>query len=119
MTEDEISYIQGLGILDEKEKIILFDSQMDIKTSGNFISDKRLASYWIDKRDKRKNEVNFVYYKDIDTITYKDLSKSLTYASFLEAVKKDGKKMKVYVGGDNNAIRYFYKVANRELKKNF
>ncbi len=119
LSKDEIAYVQSLGILGEDEKIILFNSQLDTETSGNFISDKRLASYWIDKRDNSKTKVSYVYYEDIDTIVFKNLYKSLTYASFLEVVKKSGGKMRIYVDGDSSVVWHFYNVANRERNKNF
>ncbi|MCZ8023554.1 MAG: hypothetical protein O9294_17455, partial [Cytophagales bacterium] len=55
LSQADRDYIKGLGLLDDNENIILFDGQSDFKTSGNFFSDKRIASYWIDKRDKSKS----------------------------------------------------------------
>lgn len=86
ISKDDIEFIKGLGILDDNEKLILFDKQSDIRTSGNFFSDKRIASYWIDKRDQTKTSIDFGLYPEIDTILTKDLSKALTYASYLEVV---------------------------------
>lgn len=47
-------FIKSLGVLDDKENIILFDSQgggfNGLKTSGNFFTDRRIASYWIDTK---------------------------------------------------------------------
>jgi hypothetical protein len=62
-TSDDLSkqdkeFIKKLGILDDQENIILFDSQGGgfnaLKTSGNFFTDRRIASYWIDSRDTTK-----------------------------------------------------------------
>jgi hypothetical protein len=59
LSKQDKEYIKGLGILDDEERIILFDSQgggfNGRKTSGNFFTDKRIASYWIDKRDTTKS----------------------------------------------------------------
>ena len=88
LTQTDLNYIEKIGLKNEDEKIILFDSQMDNETSGNLITDKRLASYWIDK-DKNINKLNFAYYNEIDTLITKDLSKSLTYASFVKVIKND------------------------------
>jgi hypothetical protein len=84
LSEADRDYIKGLGLLDDNEHVILFDSQSDLRTSGNFFSDKRIASYWIDKRDKAKSSFDFGLYSKIDTILTKDLSRALTYASYLE-----------------------------------
>lgn len=108
LSQADRDYINGLGLLDDSEQIILFDGQSDFKTSGNFFSDKRIASYWIDKRDKTKSSVNFALYSEIDTILTKDLSRALTYASYMEVVKHDGKTFKVYVDGDSTEVRTFF-----------
>jgi hypothetical protein len=43
-------YLTGLGLLEANEQIILFNSQgtglEPIRQSGNFFTDKRIASYW-------------------------------------------------------------------------
>ena len=75
LTQSDLNYLEKIGLKNEDEKIILFDSQIDNETSGNLITDKRLASYWIDK-DKNINKLNFAYYNEIDTLITKDLSKS-------------------------------------------
>ena len=109
-------YIKGLGLLDDNETIILFDQQSDFKTSGNFFTDKRLASYWIDKRDKTKSSADFSLYSDIDTILTKDLTRSLTYSSYLEVVMHDGGTFKVYVDGDSTEVRTFFDRAISEWR---
>lgn len=109
-------YIKGLGLLDDNETIILFDGQSDLKTSGNFFTDKRIASYWIDKRDKTKSSSDYGFYSDIDTILTKDLNRSLTYASYLEVVMHDGKIFKVYVDGDSTEVWAFFDRAISEWR---
>jgi hypothetical protein len=116
LSQADRDYIKGLGLLDDNENIILFDGQSDFKTSGNFFSDKRIASYWIDKRDKSKSSVDFGLYSEIDTILTKDLSRALTYASYMEVVKHDGKTFKVYVDGDSTEIRTFFEQAISEWR---
>jgi hypothetical protein len=108
LSQTDRDYIKRLGLLGDNENIILFDGQSDFKTSGNFFSDKRIASYWIDKRNRTKSSVDFGLYSEIDTILTKDLSRALTYASYLEVVKHDGKTFKVYVDGDSTEVRTFF-----------
>ncbi|RAV99964.1 hypothetical protein DQQ10_15485 [Pseudochryseolinea flava] len=112
----DMKYIKGLGLLDDDETLILFDGQSDFKTSGNFFTDKRIASYWIDKRDETKSSRDFGLYSDIDTILTKDLSRSLTYASYLEVVMHDGRTFKVYVDGDSIEVRRFFNRAISEWR---
>lgn len=109
-------YIKELGLLDDNETIILFDGQSDFKTSGNFFTDKRIASYWIDKRDNNKSSIDFGLYSDIDTILTKDLSRSLSYASYMEVVKHDGETFKVYVDGDSTEVHAFFDRAISEWR---
>ncbi|HYI76887.1 MAG TPA: hypothetical protein VEW65_04655 [Chryseolinea sp.] len=116
LSQADRDHIKGLGLLDEGENIILFDRQSDFKTSGNFITDQRLASYWIDKRDETQTSVDFGLYSEIDTILTKDLSRALTYASYLEVVKNDGKIFKVYVDGDSTEVRTFFDRAISEWR---
>ncbi|MEI7979983.1 MAG: hypothetical protein WCI53_14130, partial [Bacteroidota bacterium] len=98
LSSEDLKYIRSLGILDEGEKILLFDSQGALggkRTSGNFITEKRLATYWIDDHDIKLNVVESAFYPDIDTIITKDQSKSATYASYLEVRTKDKRNFQV------------------------
>jgi hypothetical protein len=116
LSTSQLNYIKSLGLLDE-EKIILFDTQADLKTSGNFFTDKRLASYWIDKRDSSKNSIQSAFYAEIDSIKTKDLTKSLTYASFLKITKHDGTNFHVYIDGDSAEVWTFFNRAITTWKK--
>ena len=116
LTQTDLNYIEKIGLKNEDEKIILFDSQLDNETSGNLITDKRLASYWIDK-EKNINKINFAYYSEIDTLLTKDLSKSLTYASFVKVIKNDKTEFKVYVDDNGKNTKYFFEKAMIEWKK--
>ena len=111
LSVSDIKYIKGLHILQDNETIMLFDTQADLKTSGNFFTDKRLASYWIDKRDSTKNSVRFAFYTEIDSLQTTDLTKSLTYASFLNISKHDGTSFKVYIDGDSTEVWKFFNLA--------
>ena len=102
--------------MDKDEQIILFASQSDNKTSGNFITNKRLASYWIDERIEDSN-INSAFYHEIDTILIKDLSSSWTYSSFLKVIKKDSTEFKIYVDDDSKKINQFFKKAVLEWEK--
>jgi hypothetical protein len=111
LTESDLKYIRSLGLIDENENILKFSSSMNIKTSGNFITDKRLASYWIDK-DDNKSYKDFAFYSDIVKIDSVDKTNALTYASYLEITKRDSSRFKVYIDGDKDKYRSFIKIAN-------
>jgi hypothetical protein len=118
LSTDEKKFIKQLGILDDGEQIILFDSQAgelfnSTETSGNFFTDRRIASYWIDGRDEAKSHVEFAFYHEVDTIWRYPKYGSLTLASYLEVHRKNGTKFKVYVDGDSGKTWYFF---NRALE---
>lgn len=121
LTQEDFKYIKSLGILDEEEEILLFDSQGGLggkRNSGNFITKKRLATYWIDEHDIQNNVVESAFYTEIDTIITKDLSKSATYASFLEIRTKDTRNFRVNVDGEKAELEKFFNLANELWRKN-
>ena len=121
LTQDDLKYIKSLGILDEGEEILLFDSQGGLggkRNSGNFITKKRLATYWIDEHDIQNNVVESAFYPEIDTVITKDLSKSATYASYLEIRTKDTRNFRVNVDGEKEELEKFFNLANELWRKN-
>ncbi|HOY48121.1 MAG TPA: hypothetical protein PL185_12655 [Flavobacteriales bacterium] len=121
LTAEDIRYIHDMGILDDGEAILLFDSQGSLggkRSSGNFITEKRIATYWIDDHDIKLNVVESAFYPDIDTIITKDLSSSLTYASYLEVHTKDKRVFKVNVDAKEAELQKFFDLANEKWRKN-
>jgi hypothetical protein len=114
LTEHEINFIKKLGLLNKDEHIIYFNSQGSFgnkEQSGNFISDQRLASYWIDNRDKDKNTIEYAFYNEIDTIRCIENYRSLTYASYLLVKKKNQQEIKIYVDADSTLTWKFFNQA--------
>lgn len=118
LEKTDMERIQNLNLLDEDEKIYKFYSEITNETAGNFFTNKRLANYWIDKRDKTKNEVNFAFYsniKSIDTI----YNAGATYCPYMLITKKDdGSNFKVYVDGTHQEIKIFFEEAILLWKQN-
>ncbi|NOQ70940.1 MAG: hypothetical protein GQ574_03000 [Crocinitomix sp.] len=116
ITATELHYIQELGLLDEGETIILFDSQSSFEVSGNFFTNKRMASYW--QNDKpHEDHATFAYYQSIDTIILIDRVKDLSYASYLEVHVNDSSLFNVNVDADSVATYDFYNQALAQWKK--
>ncbi len=110
LNQSDLIYLENLGLLTKGENVIWFDSQLDKKTSGNFLTNKRIASYWIDKYDKNKSFKHFLMLEDIDSLLLKDLSKSTSHSSYIEIYSK-GKNIKVYIDKDSTVLsNYFNKV---------
>ena len=73
---------------------------------------------WIDEHDIQNNVVESAYYPEIDTIITKDLTKSLTYASYLEIRTKDTRNFRVNVDGEKAELEKFFNLANELWRKN-
>ncbi|WP_430401712.1 hypothetical protein [Fluviicola sp.] len=118
LTSDDRRFIEDLGILDPTEEIELFEYNggfSGIKQSGNFISAKRIASYWIEDEEKEVNSALFS--TDIDSISQTDLVSKLTYASYLTIYKTDGSSFNVYVDADSTRTYQFFNKALDHWKK--
>lgn len=116
LSKGDIQYVKSLKILDDNETIYQFYSEFKIKYAGNFYSNKRIASYWIDKRDTKKNEISFAYYRDIlkiDTI----YNAGATYCPYFLVTTKNGNTFKVSVEGEKKEIKSFFEGALKEWRK--
>lgn len=110
LSKSDIEYIQSLKLLDKDEKIYKFYSEFKKKNAGNFFTDKRIVKYWIDERDKEKNQLSFAFYKDIKSIdTVYDAG--ATYSPYMLVTKSDSTTFKVSVGGNKEAIKSFFEDA--------
>lgn len=120
LSKADLDFIKGLGLLDDHETIILFDTQggyNGVKTSGNFFTNKRISSYWLDDKNKSKTSIKFAYYPDIDTIIF-NYNTSLTYSSFMTVKLKNGNEFNVYNDGDKSEAGNFFNQAMAEWTKN-
>ena len=102
--------IQKLNLLDKGEIIFKFYSEFKNNVTGNFFTDKRIAKYWIDEKDKLKNRISSAYYRDIksiDTIYYA----GATYCPYMLITKIDRSTFKVCVDGKRGEIKSFFEQA--------
>lgn len=117
LNADEIDFIQELRILEEEEVIEMFESNAGFKgieQSGNFITKKRIASYWIE--DDQKEIESAFFSNEIDSITLTDLVSKPTYASYLTVYRSNGSTFKVYVDADSTRTYQFYEKAVSNLR---
>ena len=106
----EKEYILSLKLLDENEKIYKFYSEYKVKVAGNFFTDKRIAKYWIDERNKENDLIVFALYKDIkliDTV----YNAGATYTPYMLITKTDGTTFKVSVNGKKAEVKSFFEEA--------
>jgi hypothetical protein len=116
LDKKDIEFIQSLGLLEDGEIIYGFYSQFKNSVAGNFFTNKRVASYWIDERDSNKNEVKFAYYNEIikiDTV----YNVGVTYSPYLLVTKANDSTFNVSVDGEKEEIKAFYEGVLREWKK--
>lgn len=118
LTSEDKSYINKVIPFEENEVIELFETNgglKGVKTSGNFITNKRLSTYWVD--DNEKN-INFAFYKEIDSIKYVDRRAASTFASYIEVYSQIKGNFKVYIDADSSREMTFYNHALNNLIKN-
>lgn len=116
LNNSDLVHLENLGLLSENERVIWFDSQLDKMTSGNFLTNKRVASYWIDNYDNNKSFIHFFILEDIDSLQLFDLSKSASKASYIEVYSK-GKCMKLYIDKDSVVLDAYLKEIKKEMNK--
>ena len=110
LSNSDIERMHSLKLLDKGEKIYKFYSEYKNEVAGNFFTDKRMASYWIDTHDKSKNKRVSAYYQEIkalDTIYYA----GLTYCPYMLITKQDGSQFKVCADGKRDEIKAFFEQA--------
>jgi hypothetical protein len=110
LSEADIKYIQSLNLLDRDEKIRQFYSEFRKKNAGNFFTNKRIATYWIDEREEEKNELSFAFYSDIKSIDTV-YNAGLTYCPYMRITKLDSTQFDVCVYGEREEIKYFFEEA--------
>lgn len=116
LEDKDLKYITSLKLLENDETIFKFYSEYKKKVAGNFFTDRRIATYWINERNSDKNNINFAFYPDIkkiDTI----YNAGLTYNPYMIITRMDGSNFKVSVNGEKGEIKSFFEGAIRNWKK--
>ena len=117
LSKHDIERIKKLKLLDDDETIYRFYSEYNNKVAGDFFTNKRLAKYWLDEKNKTRNEVSSAFYPDvksIDTVYYA----GATYCPYLLVTKKDDSQFKVCVNGERQEIKSFFDEALNAWTKN-
>jgi hypothetical protein len=108
LSSKEIEFIKNTCKLDKDETILLFETNAGFsgyKQGGNFITNKRVVSYWIEDEEKT---VETAYYYEIDSIKLVDKSTAVTLASYLFIYKSDGLNFELYIDADSSRLNSFY-----------
>lgn len=105
--QKDIDLLRSLNLLDEEENVISFYSNYKKSVAGNFYTDKRVATYWLDKNPNKEQKIEFACYQDILQID-SVFSVGATYAPYLLITRKDSSQFKVYVDGGSEERKSFY-----------
>ncbi len=113
----DIERIQKLNLLDKDERIYKFYSEFKKDVAGNFFTDRRIAKYWIDEKDRTKDVAASALYSDIgsiDTVYYA----GATYCPYMLVTKTNGSQFKVCVDGKREEIKSFFEDALKRWTQN-
>lgn len=116
LSKQDVERLRSLKLLDTDEHLYKFYSEYKNNVAGNFYTDKRLASYWLDEHDQSKNKIQYAFYTDIakiDTIYYA----GATYCPYMNVVKNDSSSFKVCVDGTKTEITDFFNDAISKWKQ--
>jgi hypothetical protein len=116
LTKQDFDRLYSLQLLDTNEQLYKFYSEFKNSVAGNFYTDKRLASYWLDEHDKSKNKVEYALYKDIvkiDTVYHA----GTTYCPYMRVTRADSSSFKVCVDGTKKEITEFFNDAISKWKQ--
>lgn len=116
LDDNNFQFLESLDLLKKNEEIVWFDSQLTIKTSGNFLSNKRIAGYCFDKYHPESSFKEFAYLNEIENIKLINNSKSISYSSYIEVIKKNGQAFKVYIDKDSTTVESYYNQTLKILK---
>ncbi len=108
LTTKDLQFIRELGILDADEEILLFESNGGIsglKRSGNFVTEKRVASYWI---ENNLTEMSFAIYSQIDSMKLNNKTTAITLASSITIYANDNTTFELYIDADSARLNQFY-----------
>lgn len=117
LSQPDIKYIKSLHLLDDNEEIYKFYSEFKMKNAGNFFTNMRIATYWIDPRNDKKNKISYAFYKEIKSIDTV-YNAGVTYSPYLLVTKRNGDSFKVYVNGEKDEIKSFFEEAINTWHKN-
>lgn len=119
LTKKDFQRFRSLHLIENGERLYKFYSEYKNSVAGNFYTDRRLASYWIDERDSTKNSTEFAYYEDISRIDT-CYNAGLTYAPFMLVTRNDSSTFKVCVDGSKQEIAAFFNdaISKWKSKKN-
>ena len=59
LSSKDFQRFRSLHLIENGERLYKFYSEFKKSVAGNFYTDRRMASYWIDEKDSTKNSIEF------------------------------------------------------------
>jgi len=116
LSKQDFDFLHSLKLLDTNEQLYKFYSEFKNSIAGNFYTDKRLASYWLDEHDKSKSKIEYAFYADIVKINTV-YNAGATYCPYMLITKNDSSSFKVCVDGTKKEITEFFNDAISKWKQ--
>lgn len=107
LSTQELDYLTQLGLLEENEPVMVFSSSLKFRISGNFYTDRRIASYWQYDKSPKDNYIRSAKYQDIDTISL-NYGDGFTKSAALVVGLKDGSSFNVYFDCEKKELEKIY-----------
>lgn len=85
----------------------MFYSEDKPSIAGNFFTDKRIASYWVDDRERTVESAYYSEIISIDTV----FNAGATYCPYMLVTRWDSSSFKVCVEGNHELIQAFFEDA--------
>ena len=106
---ETIQLVKSLRLLDLDERIVLYYSNFEKNKAGSFLTNKRIAHYWLDKQPD-KNRLESAYYQNIVSITPKYNVPDFD-CPYIEITGKDGTRFRAYMEGSSEEKKLFFEQA--------
>lgn len=107
LTNSQLNFLRSLNLLDPDEAVLSFYSTYSRSANGNFITNKRIASYWIDYRDPSRDRTQYAYYTDIAGLD-SSFTGSLTFCPYITVKRKNGEEFKAYFNDNDAELKKLY-----------
>jgi len=102
LTEQEITHIRSLGLLDSGEVVLQLHSngtgRNPVMQAGNFYTERRIARYWMEK-DPNENKIKTVWLAEVDTLI-PHFNNAWPASSFIEVRTGPHSWFNLYVNGE-------------------
>ncbi|MCI1185960.1 hypothetical protein MON38_00900 [Hymenobacter sp. DH14] len=106
---ETIQLVESIGLLSKDEHIVLYYSNFRESSTGSFVTDKRIAHYWLEKK-VTNNRIESAYYSDIISIIPRYKVPDFD-SPYIEITKRNGDKFRAYMEGSDEEKYLFYEQA--------